>query len=88
MDIDRQSRMLRMLFITLTALLLGYLSVCVLLYVTQDASIFFPGPNNPQLRQQQQSNRIEIPVVGATLEGWWVENLKATNETSDPLLWR
>jgi pimeloyl-ACP methyl ester carboxylesterase len=82
MDIDRQSRILRMLFITLTALLLGYLSVCVLLYVTQDTAIYFPGPNNPQLREQQQSNRIEIPVAGATLEGWWVENPKANNETA------
>ncbi len=51
-----------------------YVMSCALLYFRQDASIFFPHPNDPRLRQQWMANRIEIPVTGATLEGWWADN--------------
>jgi hypothetical protein len=65
----------------LTLLLLGvggFTLVCALLYFGQESSIFFPRPNDPQLRQRHAAERFEIPTTGATLEGWWVENPRAT----------
>lgn len=51
----------------------AYLLFCALLYWRQEASIFYPGPNDRALRQQWSANRIEIPAAGATLEGWWTD---------------
>jgi fermentation-respiration switch protein FrsA (DUF1100 family) len=63
-----------------TALLVGvggFGLVCALLYFGQERSIFFPTPNDAQLRQRYSAQRIEIAVPGATLEGWWIENAQA-----------
>lgn len=54
-----------------------YVLVCALLYWRQDASIFYPGPNDRALREQWSANRIEISASGATLEGWWTDNPRA-----------
>ena len=65
----------------LTALILtvgGFMLICVLLYFGQERSIFFPRPNDPQLRQRYSAQRFEIVTAGATLEGWWIENPQAT----------
>lgn len=56
----------------------GYALICVLLYFGQESSIFYPRPNDPQLRQRYAAQRFEIPTTGATLEGWWLENPQAT----------
>ena len=56
-----------------------YIGLCVVLYFGQDRSIFFPGPNDPGLRQEMRTSRVEIVVSGATLEGWWTENPTATS---------
>lgn len=69
------------LTVLLTALVLfagGFTLICVLLYFGQESSIFFPRPNDPQLRQRYSAERFEIPTAGATLEGWWIENPQAT----------
>lgn len=61
----------------LTTLAIGagvYVLLCALLYSRQEASIFYPGPNDRTLREQWSANRIEIPVAGAKLEGWWTDN--------------
>lgn len=55
-----------------------YVLVCALLYWRQESSIFFPGPNNPQLKQRWADQRVELNVDGATLEGWWASNPQAT----------
>jgi uncharacterized protein len=67
----------------LTVLILGgggFALICALLYFSQESSIFFPRPNDPQLRQQYSAQRIEIPTAGAKLEGWWIDNPRATTE--------
>jgi uncharacterized protein len=64
----------------LTVLILaggGFTLVCALLYFGQDSSIFFPRPNDPQLRQRYSAQRFELPAAGATVEGWWIENAEA-----------
>jgi uncharacterized protein len=69
------------LTVLLTALSLvvgGYTLLCVLLYFGQERSIFFPRPNDPQLRQRLAAERFEMATSGATLEGWWTENAQAT----------
>jgi hypothetical protein len=65
----------------LTALIVaggGFVLICALLYFSQESSIFFPRPNDAQLRQQYAAQRIEIATADATLEGWWIENAQAT----------
>lgn len=56
----------------------GIALICVLLYFGQESSIFFPRPNDPQLRQQHLAQRFEIATTEALLEGWWMENPRAT----------
>lgn len=56
----------------------GFTLICAVLYFGQERSIFFPRPNDPQLRQRYSAQRIEIPAADATLEGWWIENPQAT----------
>jgi uncharacterized protein len=56
----------------------GYALICALLFFGQERSIFFPQPNDPQLRQQYSQQRIEIATSGARLEGWWIDNPHAT----------
>ncbi|HEY5810233.1 MAG TPA: alpha/beta hydrolase [Povalibacter sp.] len=58
-----------------------YVLLCLLLYWRQDAAIFYPVHNDPALRQEHAKSRIEIPVDGAILEGWWIDNPAATNST-------
>ena len=67
-----------MIYSLLAVLALTYLSLCAFLYFNQERSIFFPGPNDPQLVNAFQTQRIEIPATGATLEGWWLDNPHAT----------
>jgi pimeloyl-ACP methyl ester carboxylesterase len=55
----------------------GFIVICAFLYFGQERSIFFPRPNDPQLRQQYAAQRVEIATTGATLEGWWLENAQA-----------
>ena len=67
--------------VLLSALILvvgGYTLICLLLYFGQERSIFFPGPNDPQLRQRFDAERFEIATPSAKLEGWWIENPQAT----------
>jgi len=56
----------------------GFVLVCALLYFGQESSIFFPRPNDPQLRERFAAQRVEIKTTDATLEGWWIENGQAT----------
>jgi uncharacterized protein len=56
----------------------GFVLICALLYFGQERSIFFPRPNDPQLRQRYAAQRIEIKTADTTLEGWWIENAAAT----------
>lgn len=73
---------MRVVLTTLITLLVvaggGYVLICALLYFGQERSIFFPRPNDAQLRQQYAAHRIEIKTADATLEGWWIENARAT----------
>jgi fermentation-respiration switch protein FrsA (DUF1100 family) len=65
----------------MTALLFavgGFVLICALLYFSQESSIFFPRPNDAQLRERYAAQRIEIETAAARLEGWWVENAQAT----------
>jgi pimeloyl-ACP methyl ester carboxylesterase len=69
------------LTVLLTTLILvagGYALICALLYFGQESSIFFPRPNDPQLRQRYSAERFEIATAGATLEGWWIDNPQST----------
>ena len=73
---------MRIVLTTLITLLVvaggGFALVCALLYFGQDHSIFFPRPNDPQLRERYAAQRIEIKTTDATLEGWWIENAQPT----------
>jgi fermentation-respiration switch protein FrsA (DUF1100 family) len=65
----------------MTALLVaggGYVLICALLYFSQESSIFYPRPNDAQLREQYAAQRIEIETADAKLEGWWIGNPQAT----------
>lgn len=55
-----------------------YVLFCLLLYWRQESHIFFPVQNDVHLRQEFAGGRVEIPVEGATLEGWWIDNPQAT----------
>ncbi len=46
----------------------GYIALTVLLYVTQERSIFFPGLNDTELRAKFAARRIEITTPSATIE--------------------
>ena len=73
---------MRVVLTTLMTLLVvaggGFVLICALLYFGQERSIFFPRPNDPQLRQRYAAERIEIKTADATLEGWWIDNADAT----------
>lgn len=72
---------MRTLLTLITVLLVaggGFVLICALLYFWQDRSIFFPRPNDAQLRQRYAAQRIEIETSDAKLEGWWIENAQAT----------
>lgn len=56
----------------------GYVLICALLYFGQERSIFFPRPNDAQLRERHAAQGIQIKTADATLEGWWIENVRAT----------
>jgi uncharacterized protein len=58
-----------------------YVLFCLLLYWRQESSIFFPTQNDVHLRQEFAAGRVEIPVEGATLEGWWIDNPQATTQS-------
>ena len=72
--------MLSGLFNLLVLGAMAYAGLCALLYVRQESSIFYPGPNDAQLRRDLEPGRVEISTEGATLEGWWVENRDAPND--------
>ena len=73
---------MRVVLTTLITLLIvaggGFVLICALLYFGQERSIFFPRPNDAQLRQRYAAERIEIKTAETTLEGWWIENTQAT----------
>ncbi len=73
---------MRTVLIALLTLLIlgvgGFTLICSLLYFGQESSIFFPRPNDSQLRQRYSAQRIEMPTAHAKLEGWWIENPQAT----------
>jgi fermentation-respiration switch protein FrsA (DUF1100 family) len=73
---------MRVVLTTLITLLVvaggGFVLICALLYFGQERSIFFPRPNDPQLRERYAAARVEINTADATLEGWWIENAAAT----------
>ena len=56
----------------------GFVLICALLYFGQERSIFFPQPNDAQLRERYAAERIEIKTPDATLEGWWIGNPQST----------
>jgi pimeloyl-ACP methyl ester carboxylesterase len=56
----------------------GFVLICALLYFGQERSIFFPWPNDAELRQRYAAQRIEIKTAATTLEGWWIDNGQAT----------
>jgi pimeloyl-ACP methyl ester carboxylesterase len=56
----------------------GFVLICALLYFGQERAIFFPRPNDAQLRQRFAAQRVEIGTANAPLEGWWVENAQPT----------
>jgi pimeloyl-ACP methyl ester carboxylesterase len=65
----------------ITALVLaggGFVLICALLYFGQESSIFFPQPNDAELRTRYAAQRVEVKSADATLEGWWIENAQAT----------
>jgi pimeloyl-ACP methyl ester carboxylesterase len=64
--------------VTVGALL--YAGLGVLLYLTQEGAIFYPGPNDEELRRKYAPGHVEIPTPGAKLEGWWIENPSVTND--------
>jgi len=72
---------MRVVLTTLITLLVvaggGFVLICALLYFGQERSIFFPQPNDPQLRERYAAQRVEIKTADATLEGWWIENAAA-----------
>lgn len=66
------------MFATLTtaaaAVLLIYVGFCVLLYVSQERMLFYPGPNDPVLLREWAPRRVEISTHDSVLEGWWTED--------------
>jgi uncharacterized protein len=75
---------MRVVLTTLITLLIvaggGFVLICALLYFGQERSIFFPRPNDAQLRQRHAAQRIEIKTRDTTLEGWWIENSQGTTQ--------
>lgn len=61
--------MLTFLGIALGAVLL----LCLYVYVSQERMLFYPRPNDPELRAHWRWKRIEIPSGQHVLEGWWAE---------------
>jgi len=60
--------------LTFAAVALGaFLLLCGYLYVRQDRLIFYPRPNDPELREHWRTKRIEIASGDTVLEGWWAE---------------
>ena len=55
-----------------------YALLCGLLYWRQESVIFFPVQNDASLRRQYEPQRIALPAAAATLEGWWMDNPRAT----------
>jgi uncharacterized protein len=72
----------RVVLTTLITLLIvaggGFVLICALLYFGQERSIFFPRPNDAQLQQRYAAQRIEIKTAETKLEGWWIDNPRAT----------
>src|SRR5688572_22907696 len=54
--------------------------LCALMYWGQSKLIFFPRPNDEMLALRHQANRVQIRGPEGAIEGWWVENPKATND--------
>jgi uncharacterized protein len=56
------------------------LVLCGLMYWGQSKLIFFPRPNDEMLALRHQASRVQIRGPEGAIEGWWVENPKATND--------
>lgn len=75
---------MRSMFTTLTTaaatVLIIYVLFCVLLYVSQERMLFYPGPNDPVLLREWESRRVEISTQDSVLEGWWTEDSAAATD--------
>ena len=80
MEIALLPRMLGGLLALISLAVAAYALLCVALYFMQSSLIFYPRPNDAQLRRDNEGRRVEIRSAGATVEGWWVENPAATSE--------
>jgi pimeloyl-ACP methyl ester carboxylesterase len=56
--------------------------LCILLYAMQDDMIFFRVDNDSELKKQWQAQRVEIAAGDVTVEGWWADNVSATNNVT------
>jgi hypothetical protein len=54
-----------------------FLGLCAFLYFRQEGFLFFPGPNDPELRERMRDRRVVIPSDGADIEAWWMTNESA-----------
>jgi len=65
-----------MLTATLTVLgivLAAVVLLCLYIYVSQERMLFYPRPNDPELRAHWRWQRVEIPSGRQVLEGWWAD---------------
>jgi pimeloyl-ACP methyl ester carboxylesterase len=69
--------------LTFAAVAFGaFILLCGYLYVRQDRMIFYPRPNDPELREHWRTKRVEIASGDTVLEGWWAEGgAAATSDT-------
>ena len=60
--------------LTFIGLVFGAIAlVCLYIYVSQERMLFYPRPNDPELRAHWRWQRVEIPSGTHVLEGWWAE---------------
>jgi pimeloyl-ACP methyl ester carboxylesterase len=71
--------------LTFGAVILGaFILLCSYLYIRQDRLLFYPRPNDPELREHWRTKRVEIASGDTLLEGWWAEGGAAS--TSDTVI--
>lgn len=60
--------------LTFLGLVLGAIALLSLyIYVSQERMLFYPRPNDPELRAHWRWKRVEIPSGRHVLEGWWAD---------------
>ena len=60
------------------AVLVIFAVLCAFLYFRQDSFLYFPGPNDGELRSLMRHQRVEVPSGDTLIEGWWTTNSPAT----------